>query len=70
MRLISYTGGVSSSEPAANPVPWLGDKQWGELVRLSTCVAGFEGLEQAVALNSVSWKVGNQCQYNAVSLPF
>jgi hypothetical protein len=57
--LLSYiaAGGISSSEPPANPATWLPDKSWGELVRLSADVKGFEGLEQAFRDNAAGFKV-------------
>lgn len=35
------TGGISTQEAPPNPVTWLADKQWGEMVRLS----GFESFK-------------------------
>lgn len=55
-------GGISSSEPPANPVSWLSDKSWGELVRLSADVKGFEGLEQAFRDNTAAFKVREDTQ--------
>lgn len=55
--LFCASGGISSSEPPANPISWLSDKSWGELVRLSADVKGFEGLEQAVRADPAAFKV-------------
>uniref|UniRef100_A0A383V949 AAA+ ATPase domain-containing protein n=1 Tax=Tetradesmus obliquus TaxID=3088 RepID=A0A383V949_TETOB len=51
------TGGIGSSDPPANPCSWLSDKLWGELVRLSNDVPGFDGLEAAFREDTASFKV-------------
>jgi hypothetical protein len=50
-------GGISSSEPLINPISWLSDKSWGELVHLSADVKGFDGLEQAIRADPGAFKV-------------
>jgi hypothetical protein len=67
--LLVLAGGISSSEPPANPVSWLSDKSWGELVRLSADVKGFEGLEQAFRDDPVAFKVACFGLFRSCRLP-
>lgn len=50
-------GGIGSSELPPNPSQWLTDKLWGELVRLSSDVPGFEGLEETFREDQAGFKV-------------
>lgn len=61
-------GGISSSEPPANPISWLSDKSWGELVRLSADVKGFDGLEQAIRADPGAFKVSFTCEAFSATL--
>jgi hypothetical protein len=57
-RLASAAGGISSTEPPPNPCSaWLSNKLWGELVRLSSGVKGFDGLEAAFHQDQDAFKV-------------
>ena len=50
------TGGISTGEVAPNPLPWLGDKLWAEMNRLSSFlgVVGFaEELQKAPVSSSL-----------------
>jgi len=57
MALHCCAGGISSSDPPANPVSWLSDKSWVELVHLSSDIKGFEGLEEAFRSQEAAFKV-------------
>eukprot|EP00878_Enallax_costatus_P042093 GHUV01049098.1.p1 GENE.GHUV01049098.1~~GHUV01049098.1.p1 ORF type:complete len:115 (-),score=32.16 GHUV01049098.1:114-458(-) len=57
IALAPMSGGIGSSEPPANPSTWLTDKLWGELVRLSSDVHGFEGLEASFREDQAGFKV-------------
>ena len=49
------TGGISAGEIPANPLPWLADKLWAEMYRLSHFLA-FTGLAEQVQKDQVSVK--------------
>lgn len=49
------TGGISAGEIPANPLPWLADKLWAEMNRLSHFLA-FTGLAEQVQKDQVSVK--------------
>ncbi|KAF6265404.1 dynein heavy chain 6 [Scenedesmus sp. NREL 46B-D3] len=51
------TGGIGSADPPASPCAWLSDKLWGELVRLSGDVPGFDGLEASFRDDPGGFKV-------------
>ena len=50
------TGGVASADCGPSPAPWLSDKSWGELRRLSDLPA-YAGLSAHFADNQAAWKV-------------
>jgi hypothetical protein len=54
---VCASGGIGSSDPPANPCSWLSDKLWGELVRLSSDVPGFDGLEASFREDPGRFKV-------------
>ena len=47
------TGGISAGEVPPNPLPWLGDKLWAEMNRLSSFL-GFVGFAEELHKNPVS----------------
>lgn len=47
------TGGISAGEVPPNPLPWLGDKLWAEMNRLSTFL-GFVGFAEELQKDPVS----------------
>lgn len=47
------TGGIGAGEVPANPLPWLGDKLWAEMHRLSTLL-GFVGFAEELQKDPVS----------------
>ena len=47
------TGGIGTGEVPANPLPWLGDKLWAEMNRLSSFL-GFVGFAEELQKNPVS----------------
>lgn len=47
------TGGISAGEVPPNPLPWLGDKLWAEMNRLSSFL-GFVGFAEELHRNPVS----------------
>lgn len=51
------TGGVSTKEAPANPVPWLSDKLWAEAVRLSELSPEFKGLSGTLQFFGLSGMV-------------
>ena len=46
------TGGISAGEVPQNPLPWLGDKLWAEMNRLSAFL-GFVGFAEELQKNPV-----------------
>jgi dynein heavy chain len=50
------TGGVAAGDVRPNPAPWLLDKSWGELVRLSALPA-YAGLDVHFEGDVAAWKV-------------
>ena len=47
------TGGISAGEVPPNPMPWLGDKLWAEMNRLSSFL-GFVGFAEELHKDPVS----------------
>lgn len=47
------TGGISAGEVPPNPLPWLGDKLWAEMNRLSSFL-GFVGFAEELHKDPVS----------------
>ena len=47
------TGGISAGEVPPNPLPWLGDKLWAEMNRLSSFL-GFVGFAEELHKEPVS----------------
>ena len=47
------TGGISAGEVPPNPLPWLGDKLWAEMTRLSSFLA-FVGFAEELQKDPVS----------------
>lgn len=48
------TGGISAGDIPPNPLPWLADKLWAEMNRLSHFLA-FSGLAEQVQQDQVSF---------------
>ncbi|KAL0050690.1 hypothetical protein WJX82_005287 [Trebouxia sp. C0006] len=49
------TGGISAGEVPPNPLPWLGDKLWAEMNRLSSFL-GFVGFAEELHKDPAPWK--------------
>lgn len=47
------TGGIGAGEVPPNPLPWLGDKLWAEMNRLSSLL-GFVGFAEELQKDPVS----------------
>ncbi|KAL3161683.1 hypothetical protein ABBQ38_008782 [Trebouxia sp. C0009 RCD-2024] len=49
------TGGIGAGEVPPNPLPWLGDKLWAEMNRLSSLL-GFVGFAEELQKDPAPWK--------------